>query len=118
QVRRSVLIDSGADILLYGNAERALAEVAHQLAIGKPIDELKDIRGTAVLRDATPEGWTEIDSSRIDWPSKIDKIPNPYEYGEEAACATDSPAENTNIGDEPQPIRIIPMPLHRKEEWD
>lgn len=118
QVRRSVLIDSGADILLYGNAERALAEVAHQLAFGKPIEQLKDIRGTTVLRSTSPEGWTEIDSSRIDWPSKIDKLANPYDYGEEAACATDRAAGSSAVADEPQPIRIIPMPLHRKEEWD
>src|SRR5690606_21308227 len=80
EVRRSVLIDSTADILLYGNAERAIADVAHALAAGRDISELTDIRGTAVIRKAPPVGWTEIDSSRIDWPGNIDKLPNPYEY--------------------------------------
>ena len=80
EVRRSVLIDATADILLYGNAERAIAEVAHALAAGTPIEELTDIRGTAVIRKAPPAGWTEIDSTRIDWPGNIDKLPNPYEY--------------------------------------
>lgn len=80
EVRRSVLIDATADILLYGNAERAIAEVAHALAAGKDISELTDIRGTAVIRKAPPAGWTEIDSTRIDWPGNIDKLPNPYEY--------------------------------------
>jgi uncharacterized radical SAM protein YgiQ len=95
EVRRSILIDSAADILLYGNAERAIAEVAHQLALGKPVATLKAIRGTAVLRDATPGGWTEIDSTRIDWPSKIDQVPhwdepNPYavDHSGSSACAS------------------------------
>ena len=39
KVRRSVLLDAKADMLLYGNAERALAEVAHRLAAGEPIED-------------------------------------------------------------------------------
>src|SRR5690606_15050118 len=80
EVRRSVLIDATADILLFGNAERALAEVAHALAMGKSIKDLTDIRGTVVIKKEVPNGWTEIDSSRIDWPGNLDKLPNPYEY--------------------------------------
>ncbi|MGQ9427122.1 YgiQ family radical SAM protein [Gilvimarinus sp. F26214L] len=118
EVRRSILVDSGADILLYGNAERAIAEVAHELALGKPVDGLTSIRGTAVLRSKTPGGWTEIDSTRIDWPSKIDQIPNPYEFDHNSAsaCASDKATKETDDGAEP--VRIIPMPLHRKEDWD
>lgn len=114
KVRKSILIDSNADILLYGNAERAIVEVAHQIAAGRTMAELRDIRGTAVLLDAVPAGWTEIDSTRIDWPSKIDAIPNPYEMKdpETQSCATNDTA-NPDI-DEPSPVRIIPMPLHRK----
>src|SRR5690606_594575 len=80
EVRRSVLIDATADILLFGNAERALAEVAHALAAGKSIKDLTDIRGTVIIKKEVPAGWTEIDSSRIDWPGNIDKLPNPYDY--------------------------------------
>ena len=114
KVRKSILIDSNADILLYGNAERAIVEVAHQIAAGHTMAELRDIRGTAVLLDEVPAGWTEIDSTRIDWPSKIDAIPNPYEMKdpETQSCATND-AGNPDI-DEPSPMRIIPMPLHRK----
>jgi uncharacterized radical SAM protein YgiQ len=93
EVRRSVLIDSTADILLYGNAERALAEVAHALAAGRDISELTDIRGTAVIRKAPPTGWTEIDSSRIDWPGNIDKLPNPYAYQHKGDQAEDSSSQ-------------------------
>lgn len=37
KVRRSVLPDSKADLLLYGNAERAIVALAHRLAAGEPI---------------------------------------------------------------------------------
>ena len=39
KVRRSILIDSNADILLYGNAERALVDLATELAAGKSIED-------------------------------------------------------------------------------
>jgi len=113
-VRRSVLIDSGADILLYGNAERAISEVAQRLATSETIDTLTDVRGTTVVRRVVPKGWTEIDSTRIDWPRVIDKIPNPYEY-EPNQGKTESgyvvPDES-----EPRPVRIIPLPLKSRAE--
>lgn len=115
EVRRSVLIDATADILLYGNAERAIAEVAHELAAGKSILDLKSIRGTAVVRNDLPGGWTEIDSTRIDWPKHVDEIPNPYEYkeGGEESCKT----SGDDLQQE-QPVRIIPMPLQGRSVWD
>ena len=117
KVRKSVLIDSNADILLYGNAERAVVEVAHRLAAGESLKDMTDIRGTAIVRDAVPTGWTEIDSTRIDWPSKIDAIPNPDEMKdpETQSCAT---KEEPVDADAPSPVRIIPMPLHRKNDLD
>jgi uncharacterized radical SAM protein YgiQ len=77
-VRRSILLDATADLLLYGNAERALLEVTHRLARGEDITEITDVRGTALLRKDTPVGWWEIDSTRIDRPGKIDRVVNPY----------------------------------------
>ena len=50
KVRRSILVDAKADLLLYGNAERAIVEIAHRLAAGEPIDEITDVRGTAFVR--------------------------------------------------------------------
>ncbi len=118
KVRKSVLIDSNADILLYGNAERAIVELSHALASGRQIAELTHLRGTAIVRDQVPEGWTEIDSTRIDWPSKIDVIPNPYEMKdpETQSCASDKDADAPS--DAARPVRIIPMPLHRKSDLD
>ena len=46
-VKRSVLIDSTADILLYGNAERAIVELTHRMANGDSIREITDLRGSA-----------------------------------------------------------------------
>jgi radical SAM superfamily enzyme YgiQ (UPF0313 family) len=46
QVRRSVLLDSKADLLVYGNAERQVVEIAHRLANGEVIGDIKGIRGT------------------------------------------------------------------------
>ena len=112
-VRRSVLIDSGADILLYGNAERAIAEVAQRLSTSETVASLTNVRGTAVVRKQLPKGFNEIDSTRIDWPSKIDELPNPYDYemgneSKENAAAQFDP-------DAPQPVRIVPMPLKTRE---
>ncbi len=89
KVRRSVLVDSKADMLLYGNAERAVVEIAQRLAQGEPLSAITDVRGTAFVRkpdDASLEGWFEIDSTRIDRPGKIDKIINPYVNTQEAAA--------------------------------
>ena len=89
KVRRSILVDAHADILLYGNAERAVVEIAHRLARGEHIGEITDIRGTAFLRKDTPEGWWEIDSTRIDRPGRVDAIVSPYVNTQETeACAT------------------------------
>ena len=66
KVRRSVLVDAKADILLYGNAERAIVEVAHRIAKGDAPATMDDIRGVAVMKSAVPEGWTEIHADDLD----------------------------------------------------
>ena len=65
-IRRSILPDSKADLLLFGNAERAVVEVAHRVAAGEDIKQITNIRGTAFMRQGIPEGWTLLDSSEID----------------------------------------------------
>lgn len=117
KVRRSVLLDSGADILLYGNAERAIIDVTHALAQGTPVSELMDIRGTVIIRDVLPEGYTEIDSSRVDWPGNIEALPNPYDYVEEKEKC-DSAKQAKAAPDEVMPIRIIPEPLKGRQRLD
>lgn len=86
KVRRSVLVDAKADILLFGNAERALVEVAHSLADGKTLEEMQFIAGTAVMMRELPAGYKEIDSSRIEKPGRAMQMPNPY--ATEEVCET------------------------------
>jgi uncharacterized radical SAM protein YgiQ len=49
-VRRSVLLDAKADLLVYGMGETAISELAARLAAGEPPEALGGIRGTTVLR--------------------------------------------------------------------
>lgn len=101
KVRRSVLFDAKADILLFGNAERALVEVAHRLANGDAITEMTNIRGTAVILPAAPDHYTIIDSSRIEKPGKAFVPINPYAV--ETQCETNQEKEA-----EAKPITIRP----------
>ena len=78
KVRRSILVDAKADLLLYGNAERALVEVAHRIAAKEPITQITDVRGTAFLVRQAPQDWFEIDSTEIDTPGRIEAHVNPY----------------------------------------
>jgi len=77
KVRRSILPDSKADLLVYGNAERAIVEIAHRAAKGIPLREMTDIRGTAVMRSEIPDGWTVLDESDPDTP--VPSSPAPRE---------------------------------------
>ncbi len=51
RVMPSVLLDSGADLLIYGMGERASREIAKRLKAGSKIEEIKDVRGTAFLSE-------------------------------------------------------------------
>ncbi|HLB30892.1 MAG TPA: YgiQ family radical SAM protein [Gammaproteobacteria bacterium] len=63
KVRRSFLVDAKADLLMFGNAERALVELTHRLARGTPIAEITDLRGTAVMRKDAPGDWRILEPS-------------------------------------------------------
>ncbi|ARQ45535.1 YgiQ family radical SAM protein [Oxalobacter formigenes] len=88
KVRRSVLPDSKADILVYGNAERAIVDLSHRLAAGEKIESIRDLRGTAYM---VPKGWkpaedwVEVDSSSLDKPGPVKKHANPY-FPEQEVC--------------------------------
>jgi uncharacterized radical SAM protein YgiQ len=83
EVRRSILVDSHADLLVYGNAERAIVELAHRLAQGERIDQIRDLRGTSM--------FAELDSTRVDAPGRVEPPIDPYATAETqpaAPCAT------------------------------
>ncbi len=81
KVRHSVLPDSKADLLLFGNAERALVELSHRLAKGEAIESIRDLRGSAFM---APRGWkptadwAEVDSTVLDTPGAVHPHPDPY----------------------------------------
>ncbi len=78
KVRRSVLLDAKADLLVYGNAERQIVDLAHRLAAGESIDSITDLRGTVFLRQRLPPGWVEIDSTHLDAPGQLNPPIDPY----------------------------------------
>jgi len=89
KVRRSILLDSRADLLLYGNAERAIVDVAHRLSAGEPIKAIRDLRGTALVRKRVPEDYRVIDSSAIDVVGPVQAPASPYRDIRTAECAPD-----------------------------
>jgi uncharacterized radical SAM protein YgiQ len=106
KVKRSVLPDSKADILIFGNAERALIALTHRVAAGESIKSIRDLRGTAFM---VPHGWkpapdwSEANSTRIDTPGRVEPHPDPYEMKskEDASCKTEAAPEA------PKPVMIL-----------
>ncbi|MDN6855733.1 YgiQ family radical SAM protein [Pseudomonas sp. CAN2814] len=114
KVRRSILMDATADILLYGNAERAVVEIAQRLAAGEQVEQITDVRGTAFVRRDTPEGWFEVDSTRIDRPGKVDKIINPYVNTQDtAACAIE---QDKGEQEDPNEAKVVQLLAHPRLE--
>ncbi|MDH3999330.1 MAG: YgiQ family radical SAM protein, partial [Desulfuromonadales bacterium] len=54
KVRRSVLIDSKADLLLFGMAESAILKLTRRLSEGETIDQITNLRGTAYACKESP----------------------------------------------------------------
>ncbi len=79
KVRRSILMDARADLLVYGNGERQVVEIAHRLAAGQRITDIHNIRGTAFVRGSLPDGWVEWDSTEIDEPGELTAESDPYQ---------------------------------------
>ena len=122
KVRHSLLLDAKADILLYGNAERAVVEIAQRLSRGEDIQTITDIRGTAFMRRDTPEGWFELDSTRIDRPGKVDKIINPYVNTQDtSACAVEQakgPGEESAEQATEDGVQVVQLLPHPRLERD
>ena len=108
KVRRSIVVDAKCDLLLYGNAERAIVEIAHRLAAKEPVEQIDDVRGTAFFRRASPEGWFEIDSTSVDAPGRVDSHVNPYQTTSEQAQAQGSSCAKEEGGSEAQVAEANP----------
>ena len=105
KVRRSVLPDSKADMLIFGNAERAIVALSHRLAAGEPIAQIRDLRGTAFM---VPRGWqpgrdwSEIDSTDVDLPGALVRHADPYVMEAEvgSTCGTVAPNDVSETGEQ------------------
>ena len=105
KVRRSVLPDSKADMLIFGNAERAIVALSHRLAAGEPIAQIRNLRGTAFM---VPRGWqpgrdwSEIDSTDVDLPGALVRHADPYVMEAEvgSTCGTVAPNDVSETGEQ------------------
>ncbi|MGH8138959.1 MAG: YgiQ family radical SAM protein [Steroidobacteraceae bacterium] len=100
KVRRSILLDSKADLLVYGNGERQICEIAHRLAAGEGIADITDLRGTALVRKGPPQGWIEVDSTHLDAPGPLNPPVDPYAMQRDAAAGT---PRSHREGEQPAP---------------
>lgn len=99
KVRRSIITDAKADILLYGNAERAMVDVVHRLAKGEAIEQITDLRGTSFIlnqaRKIAKSDMIEVASNNVDAAGRVDAIINPYVMTEDVAgCEIESKKDN------------------------
>jgi uncharacterized radical SAM protein YgiQ len=65
QVRKSILLDSKADLVCYGMGENPIIEIAQRLAAGESVKDLRDMRGVAYVcgaKDNLPEDALELPS--------------------------------------------------------
>ena len=100
KVRRSVLPDSKADLLIFGNAERALVSLAHRLAAGENIAEIRDLRGTSFM---VPHGWlpgkdwAEMDSTEVDTPGAPPRHTDPYAMEPEKSVLSSTQPDSMQV---------------------
>src|SRR6202047_676867 len=92
KVRRSILLDAKADLLVYGNGERQICELAHRLAGSESIRDITDLRGTVFARRGTPADWIEIDSTHLDAPGPLNAPLDPYAMEATGAAAPQAPS--------------------------
>jgi uncharacterized radical SAM protein YgiQ len=83
QVRRSILLDAKADLLVFGMGERPAWEIAQRLDAGEPVSALTDIRGTAHVKNNRKE-WEPLlaDVSRFTTDGKLVVLPSYEEVTE------------------------------------
>jgi uncharacterized radical SAM protein YgiQ len=110
KIRRSVLLDAKADLLVYGNGERAICEIAHRLAAGEDIKQITDIRGTAFTRKSVPAEWVEINSTHLDVPGSLNPPIDPYAMepvANQPAPATTSDSATAASAPREQVVRFV-----------
>ncbi|SDD44094.1 YgiQ family radical SAM protein [Sporomusa acidovorans] len=76
-VRRSILIDSRADLLIYGMGESQIKELAKQLSVGMPIKNIREIPGTCYPAESIEHLWDYVET-----PSYQDVITSKTDFAE------------------------------------
>ncbi len=127
-----MLVDSKADLLVYGNAERQIGAIAQRLHAGATVSEITDLRGTAFVRRAVPADWVEIDSTELDTPGPLAPPVDPYASEDERKQVLADRAPTVDTGrlvGEPPATRtgsaagessvppLAPLRLLRRRPW-
>jgi len=130
KVRRSVLLDAKADLLVYGNAERQIVEIAHRLAQRENIAEITDVRGTAFIckdEKGRPaelhDGWLIMNSMELDKPGRIEAHPDPYAMSSQACAVAEEPPSEVAVAlprkhQADAKHTVVCMPSYRKVRDD
>ncbi|MBE6689319.1 MAG: YgiQ family radical SAM protein [Ruminococcaceae bacterium] len=119
KVRRSVLVDSRADILTYGMGENILLRIASLLDKGVPVKKIRDVRGTVVLcdRDYTPNyeyvHCGEYDDLKNDKKLYADAFKIQYENNDHITGKAVTEGYDTKLL-----VQNPPMPPLEREELD
>jgi len=128
KVRRSILMDSKADLLVFGNAERQIVEISHRLGKGEDIKSLTDIRGTAYISNTLPANYKILDYSEINTNGVVLPDPDPYQDSTKTPCAEkakDSTSKKEHASPNSQEVSIdlpvntaIFLPAYEKVKSD
>ncbi|RKZ14128.1 YgiQ family radical SAM protein, partial [bacterium] len=110
-VRRSVLPDSKANLLVFGNGERQILEIAQRLGAGEEVGDLTDIRGTAFMRRGVLHRWVEMDSTELDTPGGLIDHPDPYAWEKTGCDPGQAPAPAT------EPVSLAEAPDDLRRRW-
>lgn len=78
-IKRSIIFDAKADLVLFGMGERSILEVAYRLGMGESISSIRNLRGSGFIVKEPLAGWSGIDAREPSKNLKIKPLPNPYE---------------------------------------
>ena len=109
-VRRSVLLDAKADLLVFGNAERQILELARRLDAGERIQAIDDLRGTAFVRRVWPQEFIEIDSTHLDAPGPLNPPIDPYATSAKPSTGDAAPVAPATASVTAAAAAVVPVP--------
>ena len=109
-VRRSVLLDAKADLLVFGNAERQILELARRLDAGERIQDIDNLRGTAFVRRVWPQEFIEIDSTHLDAPGPLNPPIDPYATSAKPSPVDAAPVAPATASVTAAAAAVVPVP--------